>query len=155
MAQIFKVLSRRITTRTVFLEECLRSFTSPVPRSFHSEGVSLESKRNSLARLEKKTNIKYRDEHGTVRIRQIKVLYKQAILDDNESKKRKKLLWNIQFYHFLLLFFHGRNRHLRKLDNRFKVRVRFRCCRIIQISSCPFTTAIPSSIGNSSLKCKE
>lgn len=39
LAQTFKVLSRRMTTRTVWSMVCLRSLTSPVPRSFHSAGL--------------------------------------------------------------------------------------------------------------------
>ena len=43
LAQIFNVLSLRITTLTVCLVLCLNNLTSPVPRSFHSAGLLDES----------------------------------------------------------------------------------------------------------------
>lgn len=54
LAQIFKVRSLLIKRRIVPFSLCFRSFTSPVPLSFHSGGSFSEAKRYSLARLEAK-----------------------------------------------------------------------------------------------------
>ena len=58
LQQTLKVLSLRISilTNPVFL--CFNSLTSPVPRSFHSGGLSALSYLNNLARLQNKRKYK-------------------------------------------------------------------------------------------------